>query len=498
MADAFDGYNPKRSAPVGDMNNPRKPPAKAPPSTGRGTASLVSPEEEEAARVMELVLQANDPDNRYRRDKLFEEAAQIVARWPEEKQAAFYDQMDRNSNGYASRSADPLQSHVQRARAIAFQNGELLPGVDAAGGGTGLTPDRVQAILTGRETTAAQGILDDLEGLGEDSYTYDPTMDEGPGYSLLGRMRSEGAFHDETVDPYEAALEEAIAQERSDTTGYDAQKRSLSAYDDIINEEGLTAIDRARIERMRQDTARRGRAQEGAIMADMAERGRSSGIASSLLRQQAQQAATNERALGDMETAALGLQRKDTAIRNRGFLGGDMQAGVDAIDKFNTANRQDVQMRNKAAENAATSAAWGLELQREDQNVITSQNAIGTEYEGDTRRSSANADRANAASQFNVSPGQGKRGMIGDRLDAHEHVVNTMIKGPAFDADKPKPPPEPESDLFGATAGGAMSGGQAGSALGPWGTLGGGLIGGGLGLFGQATKKKRKQAEETL
>jgi hypothetical protein len=191
--------------------------------------------------------------------------------------------------------------------------GEAPPGMDRSGGGSGLERDQIQGILTGAALTEAEGLQADQPGI--DAYQEDAVLDQGPGYSLLDRLTDEGAFYDESVDGMNLTEYEAAKQVRTDTTGREAQERSLADYDAVIAQEGLTDIDRARIERMRQDTARRGRAQEGAIMADAAERGRASGNLSFLMRNQAQQAATNERALGDMDTAALGLARKDDATR---------------------------------------------------------------------------------------------------------------------------------------------------------------------------------------
>ncbi len=327
------------------------------------------------------------------------------------------DEQDRYWKGIGRENRARLRDAVQAAKQKAFRDAtasgdfnNLPPGVDRSGGGTGLSPDAIRGLLAGAATTEAEGIQANQPGL--DAYQEDAVLDQGPGYSLLDRLRDEGAFYDESVEGMNLTDYEAAKQERTDTTGRDAQVASLGEYDQIIAEDGLTAVDRARVEELRQDTARRARAQEEAIMADAAERGRAGGNASLLLRNQSQQAATNTRALGDMQTAALGLERKDQAIRNRGFLGGDIQAADDAIDKLNTQNAQATLDNNTAAANRAEFERWGLEQDNKNENVDVTLGALGVEYDNDTARSDKNADRTYNAAGAND---QGTQAHYGDQ-----------------------------------------------------------------------------------
>jgi hypothetical protein len=364
--------------------------------------------------------------------------------------------------------------------------GEAPPGMDRSGGGSGLERDQIQGILTGAALTEAEGLQADQPGI--DAYQEDAVLDQGPGYSLLDRLTDEGAFYDESVDGMNLTEYEAAKQVRTDTTGREAQERSLADYDAVIAQEGLTDIDRARIERMRQDTARRGRAQEGAIMADAAERGRASGNLSFLMRNQAQQAATNERALGDMDTAALGLARKDDAIRNRGFLGGDIQNADDAIDKFNTQNAQATLDNNAAAKNRAEAERWGLENDNKNENVDVKQGAIGVEYDNDTSRSDKNADRQYGA---NVANDQGEQARYADMWSSFGNKYGVTRTGPAYENPEVAPGSPGSSGL--AEAGqGAIGGASAGAALGPYGAAGGAVIGGFAGFLGGRKKRERQ------
>lgn len=404
---------------------------------------------------------------------------------PEDVQAQIW-----SSIGVSGRGS--LRPELARARGDAWKNwaesgfqGEGPPGMDRSGGGSGLSRDQIQGLLTGQAVSEAEQLQGEQPGL--DAYQEDAVLDQGPGYSLLEGLNAEGAWLDEDIDPLDLAYEDALQQERTDTTGREAQERSLASYDEIIGQEGLTDIDRARIEKMRQDTARRGRAQEGAIMADAAERGRASGNLSFLMRNQAQQAATNERALGDLQTSALGLERKDQAIRNRGFLGGDIQAADDMIDKFNTQNSQDVLQRNTDRTNKGK--VWEREMEEGNkaENVDVKQGAIGVEYDNDTLRSDKNADRQYGA---NVANDQGEQNRYSDMWSSFGNKHGVTRTGPAYENVQPTPGSPGSSGL--AEAGqGAIGGASAGSALGPWGAAGGALLGGAAGFLGGRKKRER-------
>lgn len=411
-----------------------------------------------------------------------EEWADEVAYWASEDQALLFSALDASTR----RGADPLQSQVQRIRQEAFRNGEILPGVDPSGGGTGLPPDAVQSILSGRATQEAEGIQSQQPGL--DAYQEDVVLDQGPGYSLLDGLNRAGAWQDEDVDPLALEYEDALQQERTDTTGRDAQERSLNEYDQVIAQEGLTDVDRARIEEMRQATARRGRAQEEAVLADAAEQGRAGGNASLLLRSQAQQRATNERALGDMQTAAMGLERKDQAIRNRGFLGGDVQAADDMIDRFNTQNSQEVVNRNVDRKNRGE--VWERELEEGNraENVDVKQGAVGVDYDNDTARSDKNTDRTN---EQNAANDRGTQQRYRDMWSSFGNKYDVVQSGPAFDAGDKSTPGSPADNGLAAAGQGAIGGASAGAALGPWGAAGGAVLGGAAGFLGGRKKRER-------
>jgi hypothetical protein len=419
-----------------------------------------------------------------------EEAARTISQLPTDQQQSVWRTLDGT---WATDTVDHLQTLATQERQKSFREyaktgdaSKLLPGVDRAGGGTNLPPDAVQSLLTSRGESEAEALQGEQPGL--DAYQEDAVLDQGPATSFLDKLKGEGAFYDESVEGMDLTDYEAAQQERTDTTGREAQERSLADYDAVIGQEGLTAVDRARIEEMRQDTARRARAQEGAILADAAEQGRGGGNASLLLRNQAQQSATNTRALGDMQTAAMGLERKDSAIRNRGFLGGDIQASDDAIDKFNTQNSQATLDNNAAAKNRAEAERWGQEQDNQNENVDVTQGAIGVDHDAEISRSDKNADRQYGA---NVANDQGEQAHYGDKWGSLLNKYGITQSGPAYDAGPKGTPGSPGDSGIAAAGSGAIGGASAGAALGPWGAAGGAVIGGAAGFLGGRKKRER-------
>src|SRR5574342_18168 len=251
-------------------------------------------------------------------------------------QDQFYDWLASQPVDVQNRymNADPSKTaygEIQQRRVEALRNGEVLPGMTESGGGAPLEPGQIASLLQ------ASNIQRGMKSEGEVSqnpldYGYTPALTEDVGYSPQDRYK----YLDE-VDPLEAALEEqAINQVRTDTTGVDAQKNVLGEYANLYAQGGLNAIDRARLEQARRTRAAQGRSAEEAIMADMEERGRAGSNAELLARQQAQQGATNARSMDDLQTMALGLQRRDALLRDQGTLGGQVQTAQDVIDQFNT------------------------------------------------------------------------------------------------------------------------------------------------------------------
>jgi len=366
-----------------------------------------------------------------KRLKAGEEAAfDLVARAPLSQQNDILELFGAGADSptdlvEATAAMQQAKAGIKAARGRAFRDGLLLEGVDATGGGTDLSKEDRQGVIQG---SAIEGSTQVYQDLIQDpsNYSIEDVEDEGAGYQLADKL---GKF-DEDVDPLVLAQEQIIEQIRSNEEGRVGERSALSGlqglagqYQGAIDQGGLTAIDRARVEALRQDTARRARAQEEAILADMTEKGRGSGLASMLLRQQAQQSAADQRGLYDAQVGAMGLERKDRlmaglgdAYTEAGTLGHGMQEADDAIDSFNAENRQEVSSRNTDRDNVGRTTTWGQNRTNENSNVTQGNTVATIQFGEDSARATRNANLERGADIYNTGPGQGERGRFQDSL----------------------------------------------------------------------------------
>ena len=265
-------------------------------------------------------------------------------------------------------------------------------------------------LLLGDNVLEAEKTEAQIEALGMEDYTYDPTNEEGAGYQLPDRIEHAGE-----VDPLKLQMQQdAINQERTDTTGVDAQKGVLGEYANLYGQGGLSAIDRARMARARQMRATQAKGDRGAILQRMEQMGRSGGNAELLAQLDAQGQAEQALAMDDLQTESMALQRRDSILRDAGSLGGSIQSAQDAIDQFNALGERDRAKQNIDRENFALTSTWNEGNERDKTFTETKNEAHGVQFAEDSARSKRIADRSTEASRFNVSPNQGRRGQIGD------------------------------------------------------------------------------------
>jgi hypothetical protein len=143
-----------------------------------------------------------------------------------------------------------------------------------------------------------------------------------------------------------------------------AQMRALAKLQNIVESGGLDAQSRARLAEITMQEGARERGQREAILQNAAQRGVSGSgleIASAM---GAQQEGATRQSMQDVEVAADAEKRALEALSQYGALGGQMRgqefgeqaavaAAKDAINKFNVANRQNVELTNVGARNVA-------------------------------------------------------------------------------------------------------------------------------------------------
>lgn len=160
-----------------------------------------------------------------------------------------------------------------------------------------------------------------------------------------------------------------------------AQMDALASLQDL-GEGGMTDMDRAQLAKIAQDEQVQNRGNREAILNSMEARGAGGSGAALMAQLQNAQQSANRQAARDTEVAGQSQQRALAALQSAGQLGGQMQqqsfgqqaqvAGAnDAINQFNTQNRQQVANQNVAARNVAQTANLGEKQRVADTNVGT-------------------------------------------------------------------------------------------------------------------------------
>jgi hypothetical protein len=210
---------------------------------------------------------------------------------------------------------------------------------------------------------------------------------------------------------------------------------ALLKLQQVGDEGGMTATDRARLSQIQDDTNTNLRGQQGAITQNLAARGMGGGMSEMVARQLAAQGAANRQGQQGLDVKAQAEQRALQAIMQSGQLGGQMgqqdfqnQAQIaqarDMINKFNTQNTQQVmsaniQGRNQAqatnAQNAQNIANQNVGLSNQAQQYNTQtlpQNQYANQLARATGQAQGLTQQANLAQQQQQQNNQFLGGML--------------------------------------------------------------------------------------
>lgn len=147
-----------------------------------------------------------------------------------------------------------------------------------------------------------------------------------------------------------------------DPSTRNAQMQALSYMQNLGQEGGMDSVDRARMAQILGEADTRSRGARGAIKQDMQQRGVSGSGLEMVQQQMANQQASQNAYLGGVNTAAEAQRRALQAMQGAGQMGGQIrgqdyqiQSGranaMDAINKFNSGQRQDMLTRNVDRQN---------------------------------------------------------------------------------------------------------------------------------------------------
>lgn len=199
-----------------------------------------------------------------------------------------------------------------------------------------------------------------------------------------------------------------------------AQADALRQLSDISNQGGMTAIDKSRMMAINDEMGVANRGAQEAIVQNAQERGVGGSGLELAARLNAQQGAASNAARQGVDVAAAAQQRALEALTQKGNLGGQMRtqdysqasakaAAQDAINKFNTQNRQTVAGQNVDRVNA------GQQFNLTNRQNVSNMN---TATENDNRL--RNADLKQRVFQNSLQVAAGKSGQYGKMAEADQ------------------------------------------------------------------------------
>lgn len=328
--------------------------------------------------------------------------AAIAAGWTHEELATQYENLPPELKKTFLKALPPdlapqvVRMHTARA---------------ATGTYTGADRDQRADMLRGENINDAQDLMDSVS-TNLDDYTINPTLERDVGWRPQDRYEYLG---NEDVDLDAALQERAIDQSRTETGGRDAQMRALSAIEDTVNQGGLSAIDRARLMRTGRMRDVQARGQREAILSNMEEQGRGGSNAEMIALLGGAQQNQNMKAMDDAQTAALGLERTDRLRSQAAGIGADVQTADDAIDRFNTAGRREMEAQNLDRMNKARELEFGERNLRKRENQAYRNKGVDKGFDYEQGLEERNVGTLNEAEAANKSAGYGTRGMVRDK-----------------------------------------------------------------------------------
>ncbi len=215
-----------------------------------------------------------------------------------------------------------------------------------------------------------------------------------------------------------------------------AQMQALQGLQDTANNDGLSAVDRAQLEKVKSETGQQDRGQRDAILQNAHSRGVGGSGLELMAQLQSQQGSAQKASQMGFDVAAQAQQNKLAALQQAGQLGGqirgqdfDQQAQTaqaqDAINKFNAANKQQVNLANTSATNQANATNLANKQDVANQNVglhnqeqTANKNLLQQDFENRYRRAGGQASGMQQAAGQQAAKAQGDKQMAGTAIAA--------------------------------------------------------------------------------
>ena len=246
----------------------------------------------------------------------------------------------------------------------------------------------------------------------------------------LERLKSQGQLDPETEQAYLQQQSE-MASITTDPRLKEAQLGALSKLQQIGDEGGMLLEDKANLNKITADNAAAEQGQRGAILQNMQSRGMGGSGMEMAANLANQQGAATRAANQSMSVAGMAQQRALDSIMKGGQLGGEMRGqefgeaarkaeAQDAINRFNTQNRSDVQQRNVASRNDAQRYNLGESQRIADANVglgnqqdVHNKGLAQQRYNNELSRTAGATGQYNTNANATAAKGQADAAMIG-------------------------------------------------------------------------------------
>jgi len=187
------------------------------------------------------------------------------------------------------------------------------------------------------------------------------------------------------------------------------QMESLEGIKELARE-GMSAEDRARLAQIQREVAGASEARDKAILQSMFARGVGGSGAELATRLQSSQAATNRAAQAGQQLAADAAAARRAALMQSGQMAGQMEqadyarqaqlsAARDAINKYNTMNKQNVAQQNLSSQQQISNSAVNLKNQQQQYNKQLAQQQFANEMKKASGVASAYSGQANQLMQ---------------------------------------------------------------------------------------------------
>lgn len=221
-----------------------------------------------------------------------------------------------------------------------------------------------------------------------------------------------------------------------------AQQDALASLQDIGKNKGMTDMDRAQLAQIQsgEDTAARG--QREAILQAAQSRGLGGSGIELMSQMQNQQDAATRKSARDTDVAGMAQQRALAALQAAGQMGGGMQQADfarqaqtaqanDAINQFNTANKQQVNLANTAANNTAQAANLANAQHIADVNTDTANkqqqynsSLAQQQFENQAKLAQGKASALQAQAAGETAAGTGVQKLFGSGIGAAASVMS--------------------------------------------------------------------------